>query len=148
MSELLSEYESVKEDIVTTKADLANAKQGGNENLVLMYGNILLNLYQKEQRLENSGIVLNLKAIYLYSCCLNLWYIICGRIWLSLVEYILNRGLDLSLWALALFLDIAFVFYDDVNIVISAPAGELIYVSLLFYFFCRFQLKICLFGLF
>jgi hypothetical protein len=51
-----------------------------------------------------------------------------------LVEYILNRGLDLSLWALALFLDIAFVFYDDIHIVISAPAGELIYVSLLFDF--------------
>ena len=59
MSELLSEYESVKEDIVITKADLAKAKQEGNAALVLMYGNLLNNLYQKEQRLVNLGIVIN-----------------------------------------------------------------------------------------
>ena len=59
MSELLSEYESVKEDIVITKADLAKAKQEGNAALELMYGNLLNNLYQEKQRLVNSGIVIN-----------------------------------------------------------------------------------------
>ena len=59
MNAAAAELEIVKQDIVTTKADLANAKQGGNENLILMYGNILFNLYQKEQRLENLGIVLH-----------------------------------------------------------------------------------------
>ena len=59
MSELWSEFESVKEDIVTTKADLAKAKQEGKEDLVLMYGNLLNNLYQEKQRLVNSGIVIN-----------------------------------------------------------------------------------------
>ena len=76
MSELWSEFESVKEDIVTTKAKLEKAEQEGNADLVLMYGNLLNNLYQKEQRLVNSGMVLNLKTNYLYSCCLNLWYVI------------------------------------------------------------------------
>jgi len=59
MSELWSEFESVKDDIVTTKADLAKAKQEGKEDLELMYGNLLHDLYQKEQRLVNSGIVIN-----------------------------------------------------------------------------------------
>ena len=59
MSELLSEYESVKEDIVITKADLAKAKQEGKEDLVLACTNLLHDLYQKEQRLVNSGIVIN-----------------------------------------------------------------------------------------
>ena len=59
MSELLSEYESVKEDIVTTKARLVKAEQEGKEDLVLMYGNLLNNLYQEKQRLVNSGIVIN-----------------------------------------------------------------------------------------
>jgi hypothetical protein len=76
MSELWSEFESVKEDIVTTKAKLEKAEQEGNAALVLMYGNLLHDLYQKEQRLVNSGMVLNLKTNYLYSCCLNLWYVI------------------------------------------------------------------------
>ena len=58
MNAAVAELEIVKQDIVTTKAKLEKAEQGGNENLVLMYGNILLNLYQKEQRLENLGIVL------------------------------------------------------------------------------------------
>ena len=59
MSELLSESESVKKDIVTTKAKLVKAEQERNTDLVLMYGNLLHDLYQKEQRLVNSGIVIN-----------------------------------------------------------------------------------------
>ena len=59
MSELLSEYESVKEDIVTTKARLVKAEQEGKEDLVLACTNLLHDLYQKEQRLVNLGIVIN-----------------------------------------------------------------------------------------
>ena len=59
MSELLSEYESVKEDIVITKADLAKAKQAGNAALELACTNLLHTLYQEKQRLVNSGIVIN-----------------------------------------------------------------------------------------
>ena len=59
MSELWSEFESVKDDIVTTKADLAKAKQEGKEDLVLACTNLLNNLYQEKQRLVNSGIVIN-----------------------------------------------------------------------------------------
>jgi hypothetical protein len=59
MSELLSESESVKSKIAETEADLAKAEQEGKEDFVLMYGNLLNNLYQKEQRLVNSGIVIN-----------------------------------------------------------------------------------------
>ena len=76
MSELWSEFESVKDDIVTTKADLAKAKQAGNAALELACTNLLNNLYQEKQRLVNLGMVLNLKTNYLYSCCLNLWYVI------------------------------------------------------------------------
>ena len=59
MSELLSEYESVKEDIVITKARLVKAEQEGNAALVLACTNLLHDLYQKEQRLVNLGIVIN-----------------------------------------------------------------------------------------
>jgi hypothetical protein len=72
MNAPVSELEIVKQDIVTTKADLEQAKLDRNENLVLMYGNLLNNLYQKEQRLENSGIVLNLITVYLHCCYLTL----------------------------------------------------------------------------
>ena len=96
MSELWSEFESVKEDIVTTKAKLEMAEQAKDRDLVIANTNLLTSLYQKEQRLENSGIVLNLKTIFLYSCCLHLWYIIIY----VFVGWNCLCGLDpLELWA-------------------------------------------------
>ena len=59
MNAAVTDLEIVKSKIAKTEAKLEKAEQGGNENLVLMYGNILLNLYQQEQRLENLGIVLH-----------------------------------------------------------------------------------------
>ena len=59
MNAAVTDSEIVKQDIVKTKAKMEKAEQGGNENLVLMYGNILINLYQEKQRLENIGIVLH-----------------------------------------------------------------------------------------
>jgi hypothetical protein len=59
MNAAVAELEIVKQDIVTTKAKLEKAEQGGNENLILIYGNILHDLYQAKQRLENLGIVLH-----------------------------------------------------------------------------------------
>ncbi len=64
MNAQYQEMESLKRKIVATEADLENAKQANDRDLVLMYGNLLLastnllnNLYQKEQLLESSGIV-------------------------------------------------------------------------------------------
>ncbi len=74
MNAPLSELEKLKRKIERTDADLEQAKLDRNELLVLMYGNLLHDLYQKEQRLENSGIVLNLIAVYLHSYYLTLWY--------------------------------------------------------------------------
>ena len=58
MSELWSEFESVKEDIVTTKAKLIKAEQAGNAALELACTNLLHDLYQEKQRLVNLGIVI------------------------------------------------------------------------------------------
>ncbi len=71
MSATLSELEIVKQDIVKIKAKLEKAEQDGKESLILANTNLLTELYKKEQRLENSGIVLNWKTIYSYSCGLN-----------------------------------------------------------------------------
>jgi len=59
MSELLSESESVKSKIAKTEAKLVKAEQEGNAALVLACTNLLHDLYQKEQRLVNLGIVIN-----------------------------------------------------------------------------------------
>ncbi len=57
MNAVVTELDIVKQDIVTTKADLVNAKQGGNKDLELACTNLLTELYKEKQRLENSGIV-------------------------------------------------------------------------------------------
>jgi hypothetical protein len=59
MNAPISELEIVKGKITSTEADLENAKQANDRDLVLAYANMLNNLYQKEQRLENAGTVLN-----------------------------------------------------------------------------------------
>jgi hypothetical protein len=76
MNAAVTQLEIVKHDIVRTKAKLEKAEQDGNTDLVIMYGNLLTELYKEKQRLESSGIVLNLKTIHLYSSRLKLWYII------------------------------------------------------------------------
>ncbi len=54
------EMESLKRKIVATEADLENAKRANDRDLVLANTYLLHDLYQKEQRLENSGIILKL----------------------------------------------------------------------------------------
>ena len=68
MNAAVNELEIVKQDIVKLKAKMEKAERDGYTDLVLMYGNLLHDLYKEKQRLENSGIR--------YFCRLKLWYII------------------------------------------------------------------------
>jgi hypothetical protein len=55
-----SDLEIVKQDIAATKAKLEKAEQANDRALVLTYGKLLHDFFQEKQRLESSGIVLNL----------------------------------------------------------------------------------------
>jgi hypothetical protein len=46
------ELRQVQEEIVATKADLTEAKADKDRELVLMYGNLLVRLYDEEARVE------------------------------------------------------------------------------------------------
>ena len=48
----MADLGEIRADIVTTKADLAQAKKDGKEALILMYGNNLAELRRKENNLE------------------------------------------------------------------------------------------------
>lgn len=48
----MADLVEIRAEIVTTKADLAQAKTDGKEALILMYGNNLAELRRKENNLE------------------------------------------------------------------------------------------------
>ena len=55
MNSLVKELKTVSQKIAATEADLAQAKAEGDRELILMYGNLLPGLQEKENRLSQSA---------------------------------------------------------------------------------------------
>ena len=53
----MSELEAVKSDIAEAKAKLAAAEEKGNDQLIINYSGILLELQKKENFLLQQGII-------------------------------------------------------------------------------------------
>ena len=53
----IGELEAVKSEIAEAKADLADAKVKGNDQLIINYSGIILELQKKENRLADEGII-------------------------------------------------------------------------------------------